>query len=127
MVVFACVLAVNQLGRLSFGAQAPMMAAAPAFGIGGGEGEPEPAMESQAEDSSLAVTPTPEMLLMTVPEATAAPENRIIQPEDEVAAKINPSPNTWIFLWPALAAVCTGIALLLRWISIRQFRRKNIK
>lgn len=128
MLVFAGILGPNLLGRFSFGAASPMMSAAYGGGVGGGPPAAEgPYPETPVSDSSMELTPTPELMMMTLPEATAAPESRMIQPE-ETAAKASPDFNTWLILLPGVAAVLVGAALVLRWNSIRQFRQKsNIK
>lgn len=125
MLVFVCSLGVNMIGQVSFGAAAPMMVAAPEYGIGGGPADAgmtttEPALES----GNPYLTATPESYALTVPEATAAPDARTIQPPNTGQVKSRQPVNPWLVFWPGLAAALVGSALLSRWTSIRAFRRK---
>jgi hypothetical protein len=127
MVLFVLTLGSNLVGKLSFGAAAAMEAAPPGYGMGGGPPAAEgPYPETAVEDSNMELTPTPEMMLMTQPEATTAPaEERAMEPAEDTATKTPASYSTWLVIWPAMAVLLVGGAVLLRWISIRRFRRKN--
>jgi hypothetical protein len=125
MVFFLFTLGSSLVGKMSFGMAARIAAAPQGYGMGGGPPAAEgPYPETAAEDSSLTATATPEMMLMTLPEATSMPEERAIESEDN-AAKTPPALSPWLLIWPAVAVVLVGGALLLRWRSIRSFRRKN--
>ncbi|MBI4730697.1 MAG: hypothetical protein HY781_00940 [Chloroflexi bacterium] len=121
---FICTLGTNLLGQFSFGAAAPMMAAQP-MGVGGGPSDESLAATEAAVDSGNAyLTATPETYAMTIPEATATPDTRLVQPPETSQEKTRQPVNLWLVFWPGLAAVLVGSALLIRWASIRAFRRK---
>jgi len=137
MLLFVCTLGTNLLGKFSFGAAAPQLAAAPAnasgasdraYGIGGGPAATEP----PASMESLPLgTPTPEILTMPVAQATAVPDGtseatgRNNQP---LAESNNPTPvNIWLWIWPGLAFLLLVSALLIRWTSLQSFRKRNKK
>ena len=124
MLLFVCTLGTNLLGRLSFGAAAPLMAAAPS-GMGGGVGGGPAATQPPAGMETLPLgTPTPEMLALLTPEATQVPDARTIQPQ--VTSKTPSRPmNLWLWIWPGLAILLLTSALLIRWSSIRAFHRKS--
>ena len=124
MLVFVFTLGTNLLGQLSFGAAAPMQAAAPmsseGYGIGGGPAATQPPVS----DNAL-LTPTPETLIMTAPEATASGEMLRISPPAVPDVKAAPEPvNLWPYIWLGLAAVLIAAALLIRLVNIQTFRRK---
>lgn len=117
MLLFVCTLGGNLLGPLSLSAAAPRMAVAPEYGIGGG-----PPEEAQADVNTEAyITPTPEMFALTAPEPTAAPEARVAElPQQKTARPFDP----WLVVWPSLAVLLLGAALLIRGASLRAFRKK---
>jgi anti-sigma factor RsiW len=168
MVLFVFTLGTTMLGGLSFGASAPMMAAAPS-GLGG---EPvtdattapamaEPATEApvmaapataapanaapttmalateapaakaspteRAEDQNLQATLTAEVFVMTVPEATLPVTNGSGQPPSASETQPPKPINTWLIFWPALGVFLGALALLVRWLNQRAFRRKNLR
>jgi hypothetical protein len=75
MLLFVFTLGANLLGQISFGAAAPMMAAAPmtneGYGIGGGPAATQPAVTDNTQ-----VNLTAETSVMTPPEATPSGETR---------------------------------------------------
>ncbi|HEX7541722.1 MAG TPA: hypothetical protein VF352_06295 [Anaerolineales bacterium] len=124
MLLFVITLGTNLLGQISFGAAAPMMAAAPmtneGYGLGGGPA----ATQSPAPDNTQ-VTPTAETFVMTAPEATPPGEMRLVEPATNSATKSTPEPvNIWPYIWLGLAAVLIAAALLIRRASVQAFRRK---
>jgi hypothetical protein len=126
MVLFVFTLGSNLVGRFSFGAAYAMEATPPGYGMGGGPPAAEgPYPETAVEDSNLEATPTQEFMLMTLPEATAAAEERAMEPVEESTTKTPPSFSPWLVIWSALAVLLVGGAILLRWLSILRFRRKS--
>ncbi len=126
MVLFVFTLGSNLVGRFSFGAAMAMEAAPPGYGMGGGPPAAEgPYPEVVVEDGNLEVTTTPETMLMTLPEATVAAEERAMEPVEVPATKATAPFSKWLVIWPTSAVLLVGGAALLRWISIRRFRRKS--
>jgi anti-sigma factor RsiW len=135
MLLFIFTLGTSLVGQLSFGAAAPMLAAAPG-GFGGGPPAAATMAPANAAPATLAPvpshtdqnrleTPTPELYIMTVPEATQPGAARVIQPPS-AQNKIKPQPlNPWLFIWPSLGVFLGILALLLRWLNRRAFQRKN--
>jgi hypothetical protein len=128
VLLFIVTLGTNMIGRLSFGAAAPMMASEP-MGLGGGGVAPEgqAVSETAVDSTNDYLTATPESYVMAAPEVPPSPEERTFQPPDEQPMKSRQPLNPWLVIWPGLAVVFTGSALLLRWFSIRTFRRKSGK
>jgi anti-sigma factor RsiW len=142
MLLFIFTLGTSLVGQLSFGAAAPMMAAAPS-GFGGGPSAaataapataapaiapaplaPATAAPQSTSDQNMLATPTPEANIMSVPEATPPGAMRVIQPP--AAPKAQPKPlNLWLVIWPGLGLLLGTLALLLRWLNRRAFQRKN--
>jgi hypothetical protein len=142
MLLFIFTLGSSLVGQLSFGAAAPMMAAAPS-GFGGGPSAaataapataapaialapmaPATAVPQGTEDQNKLASPTPEAFVMSVPEATPPGTLRAIQPP--AAPKAQPKPlNPWLVIWPGLGLLLGTVALLLRWMNRRAFQRKN--
>lgn len=126
MLLFIFTLGSNLVGRISTGMAARVESAPAGYGMGGGPPAAEgPYPEATAGDSNLDGTPTPDMMLMTLPEATDGAEERAMEPVVETAPKDPPSASPWLVTWLILAGVFVGGALLLRWISIRRFRQKT--
>jgi anti-sigma factor RsiW len=150
MLLFIFTLGTSLIGQLSFGAAAPMLAAAPS-GIGGGPpaaatqapamaapATPAPEMAAKATmapattapaaqgttDQTALATPTAEAFVMTAPEATPPGTARIIQPPIAPKARSKPL-NPWLFIWPGVGVLLGTLALLVRWLSKRAFQRKN--
>jgi hypothetical protein len=124
MLLFICTLGTNLLGRLSFGAAAPMMAAEP-MGVGGGPADEGLAATEAAVDSANAyLTATPETYVQAVPEATLAPESRLVQPPATAQEKTSQPPNPWLLFWPGLAALLLAAALFVRWRNQRLFKKR---
>ena len=124
MLLFIFTLGTNLVGRLSFGAAAPMMAAAPmtneSYGFGGGPAATQPPVTDNTQ-----VIPTAEAFVMTVPETTPSGDARLIEPSASTVTKATPEPvNIWLYIWLGLAAVFIAAALLIRRASIQAFRRK---
>jgi hypothetical protein len=75
MLLFLLTLGTNLLGQISFGAAAPMMAAAPmtseGYGFGGSPASTQPPVTNNTQ-----VIPTTETFVMTAPEATPSGETR---------------------------------------------------
>ena len=124
MLVFVFTLGTNLLGQLSFGAAAPMLAAAPMTSEGYGGGGGPAATQAPSSDNAL-ITPTPGTLLMTAPEATTPGETLRTSPPSVPAVKTAPEPvNYWPYFWLGLAVVLIAAALLVRLLNIQTFRRK---
>ncbi len=124
MLLFICTLGTNLLGRFSFGAAAPMMAAAP-MGVGGGPSDEGLAATEPAVDSDNAyLTATPETFVQAVPEATLAPESRLVQPPGTSQEKTRQPVNPWLLLWPGLAALLLAAALFVRWRNQHMFKKR---
>jgi hypothetical protein len=137
MLLFVFTLGTSLLGRLSFGASAPMLAVAPSGGVGGGpppaateapvmmaapeNAEPAPLRES---DQNIQVTPTAEAFLMAAPVATEVPVAKDSQAETAREAQQKPL-SPWLFIWPGLGVLLGLSALLVRWINQRTFQKKN--
>jgi anti-sigma factor RsiW len=124
MLLFFFTLGTNLLGRIPFGASAPMNAAAPmtseGYGLGGGSA----ATQTPATDNTQ-VTPTAETFVMTAPETTPPGEMRIVEPAAPPGTKSTLHPvNIWPYIWLGLAAVLIAAALLIRRASVQAFRRK---
>ena len=124
MLLFILTLGTNFLGKISFGAAAPMMAAAPmtseGYGVGGG-----PAATQPSELDNTQVTPAPDASVLTAPEATPSSELRQEAPAAASSTKATPKPvNVWLYIWLGLAAALITAALLIRWVSLQTFRRK---
>jgi len=133
MLLFVCTLGTNLLGRFSFGAAAPMMSAAPGgmgggsdsaaqeVGIGGGPAATEAPVAAEAPTPEAAATAG---LSLLAPEPTPAPTER--NAADQLpSTKIPREPiDPWLFVWPGLAAVLIGAALLIRWASVLRFRKR---
>jgi anti-sigma factor RsiW len=145
MLLFIFTLGVSLVGRLSFGASAPMLAAAPS-GLGGGpaaaatmapaaaapatqapatgaQATEAPASQGTADQTMLG-TPTAEAFVMSVPEATQPETPRNIQPPSAQKTQRRPL-NLWLFIWPGLGVLLGIMALLVRWLNKRTFQRKN--
>ncbi len=121
MLLFIFTLGANWLGQVSLGASAPMMAAAPA-NIGGG---PEDESFKAAEPpSDFALTPTPEMFALTLPEQPAEPTERMFAAPAEPP---QPPLNPWLVIWPSLAVLLFAAAALTRWLNWRRFRKSLTK
>ena len=133
MLLFIFTLGANLFGKLSFGASAPMMAAAPS-GIGGGPmaatqapALAAPATEAPAElrsDQTSKVTATPEVFSMLAPEAATPVTNPVTQPPATLKAQPR-SFNPWLILWPGLAIFLSALALLIWGLNQFAFQRKN--
>jgi hypothetical protein len=128
MLLFLFTLGSSLLSQLPSGAAAPMMATAPSglggapknetYGIGGSAAD-----KATLTENGLQTTPTPENVSLQVPESTSVPNVRMLetQPIPETSARpVNP----WMILWPGLAAVMIGAALLIRWAGVKKFRDK---
>jgi len=132
MLLFIFTLGANLVGKLSFGASAPMLAAAPS-GLGGGPAATEaPALAAPVtmppaelrSDQKATITPTPEVFAMAVPEAATPETNPVTQPPDTQKAQpklLNP----WLIIWPGLAILLSALALLVWGLNQFSFRRKN--
>ncbi len=131
--LFIFTLGTNLVGQLSFGAAAPMMAAAPA-GVGGGQTDntqPEygvgggPAAATQPPvNMTVLATPTAEASTLMVPEATPPGVTRLVETTSAPKARHEPG-NIWSFAWLSLAVLLIGAAFLVRWLNKRAFLRKN--
>ena len=120
--LFIITLGGNLLGQLSFGATAPMLAAAPMTSQGSGlVGAPAATQPPSMDNAQL--TPSQQASLLVPPEALPSGETRSIAPAPANKAASNPV-NLWLFVWPSLAVLLIGSALLIRWLTLLAFRRK---
>ncbi len=125
VLLFVCTASINMLGKLSFGAAAPMMAAPQdAGGVGGGYGGGASATEAPASENMALPTPTPEMTKFAAPEPTRQVD---LVPPPAPAPKRTQPVNYWLILWPALAVLFLVAALLVRWTSLLEFKKKMRK
>ena len=171
MVLFIFTLGTSLVGQLSFGASAPMMAAAP-NGLGGGQEAaatmapatavpammapataapatmapaiPAPATVATATvvpeamapatavsaterttDQTILATPTVEVFVMSVPEATTPATTSVSQPSPALKVQPRRPINPWLFVWPVLGVLLGMLALLIRWLNQLDFRQKN--
>ena len=123
MLLFVLTLGTNLLGRLSIGASAPMMVAAPLANESSGGGSP-PATQAPASDNTQAI-PTAETLINTAPEATPPGEARLAPPAGPPATKAATEPvKIWSYIWLGLAVLLIAVALLLHRASVLAFRRR---
>ncbi len=133
MLVFVCTLGTGLLGGLPLGAGAPAMAGEAPLGMGGGGaydsgtqgygigGGPAATEESVAPEAGLP-TATAEATELQVPEPTPGPMERTA--EQPPAGKTPTPLNLWLLAWPGLAALLIGTATLVRWKSLRAFRKR---
>jgi hypothetical protein len=104
MLLFILTLGTNLLSQISFGAAAPMMAAAPmtseGYGIGGG-----PASTQSPGTDNTQVIPTTETFVMTAPEATPSGGMRgggsaATQPPVTDNTQVTPTAETFVMTAP---------------------------
>jgi hypothetical protein len=122
MLLFVVTLGTNRLGSFGFGAAAPMAMEAPMMmeSIQADNAAPE---AYAAGGTELQTTPTPEMMTLRMPEATQALDALPVEPP---APKAEREPlDPWLLLWPGLAATLLAAAILIRWNSLRRFRKRN--
>jgi anti-sigma factor RsiW len=146
MVLFIFTVGTSLVGRLSFGAAAPMLAR-PASGIGGGPPAAAPMASTNPEaataapataapsakgfvaqgttDQSLVATPTAEISLMAVPAPAQPATANVNQPSSTLNGPQTP-PNPWLFIWSGLGITLGLLALITLWLNLRAFRRKNL-
>ena len=131
--LFIVTLGTNLVNQLSFGAAAPMMAAAPAsmndggqtanaqpeYGVGGGPVATQPPV-----NTSVLETPTAEAFALAAPEATPPAATRLTEPTSSQKAKHAPL-SIWSYVWLGLAVLLIAVALFVRWVYRRAFLRKN--
>ena len=140
MLLFIFTLGTSLVGRLSFGAAAPMLAAAPSGGFGGGPpaaatqapamAAPLPAAPATAApaplrktDQSVQGTPTAEISAMSAPVATPPAVDQNIQ--NASAMKVQQKTfNPWLVIWPGLGVLLGILALLLLRLNQRTFKQK---
>jgi hypothetical protein len=123
MLLFIVTLGTNTLGRFSFsfGAAAPMAAEAPMMleSLPADNTAPD---TYAAGSTDLQTTPTPETMTLRMPEATQAPD---MVPAEPPALKTDREPiDPWLIAWPGLAVTLLVIAGLVRWNSLRIFRKR---
>ena len=103
---------------------APLAAAAPATiipataALGAGSSNPPPA------DQTVLPTPTPEISIMSVPQA-APPGIARVLPAPPVPKAPHRPVNLWLFIWPGLAVILGALAMLAWCLNRRSFQRKN--
>jgi anti-sigma factor RsiW len=142
-ILFVCTVGVNLLGQISFGAAAPMAASAP-LGMGGGGGGygggPADTQAPASAENAVMPTTTPEVTRFAAPETTATPvgvggaegyntptPGLSVTPQPEDMAKQHEPANIWPYFWLVLAVLLISAALLIRWNSLRTFRKKIVK
>jgi len=105
LLLFILTLGTNLLGQISFGAAAPMMAAAPmtseGYGVGGGPAATQPPVTDNTQ-----VIPTPETFVMTAPAATLSGETHgggaaATQPPVTDNTQVIPTAETFVMMAPA--------------------------
>jgi hypothetical protein len=124
MFLFVVSIGSNLIGRLSFGAAAPLMAAAPmaneSYGVGSG-----PVATQAPQIDNTQVLPTSEANILKAPESTPLPmETRDLAPIDIQDNKATQPVFLWSQIWFAVALVFVSIALLIRMASILSFRKR---
>jgi anti-sigma factor RsiW len=146
MLLFIFTLGTSLVGRLSFGAAAPMLAAAPSAGIGGGPpaaatqapvlaapataapATTAPALAAPAPlritDQTVQETPTAEAFGKSAAQATQPAAEHALQPPSAQNTQQKP-PNHWLFIWPGVGVLLGILALLAQWINQRSFQQKN--
>ena len=122
--LFIITLGGTLVGQISSGTAAPMLASAPmtsqAYGLGGGLATD--ATMSALTDNTL-YTPTPETFVLMAPQATSSIGTRSIAPLPVPMSAKKPV-KTWLFIWPGLAVLLFGSALLIRWLTLLAYRRR---
>lgn len=123
MLLFVLTLGTNLTGSFGFGAAAPRMAseapvllesvqadnAVPEIGVGGGTAQ---------------TTPTPETMALRAPEPTQAMAFSLPAEPPDSKAQADPV-NVWLLIWSGAAALLLATAGLIRWASLRAFRKRN--
>jgi anti-sigma factor RsiW len=105
-------------------AAAAPMAAAPATGAPTATALLANSSNPTTADQTLLPTPTAEVSIMAVEQATPAPVARVAQAP--IAQKAQPkSANLWLFIWPGLAVILAALAGLVLWLNKRNFQQKN--
>jgi hypothetical protein len=120
--LFIITLGGNLLGQLSFGATAPLLAAAPMTSQGNGRGGGPAATQPPLQDNAQ-ITPTPQSSILMIPQETPSGESRTVAPPTAPKTQNNPV-NPWLFIWLGLAVLLLGSALLIRRLTGQAFRRK---
>ena len=122
--LFVFTLGANLLSQVSFGAAAPMLSAAPmssqATGLGGGN--PSDTLAPSSDNSII--TPTPEASLLMAPAVNPSADSRTFALPMVTKSQANPV-NIWLYVWPGLAVLLIGAALLIRWRSVNAFRKRQ--
>jgi hypothetical protein len=122
--LFIITLGGTLVGQISSGTAAPMLASAPmtsqAYGLGSGPATD--ATRSALTDNTL-YTPTPEAFVLMVPQATPSIGTRSVAPPPAPMTAKKPV-NLWLFVWPGLAVLLLGSAMLIRWLTLLAFRRR---
>ncbi len=75
-------------------------------------------------NQTIQPTPTEQASVMSVEQATPAPVARAAPLASAPKAQQKPV-NIWLFIWPGLAVLLAGLALLIYWLNKRAFQRKN--
>jgi anti-sigma factor RsiW len=75
-------------------------------------------------DSSNPPVPTEQASSMAVEQATPPAVARVAQLPSTSKAQQKRA-NIWLFIWPGLAVLLAGLALLVFWLNKRAFQRKN--
>ena len=127
---FVFTLGSNLLGRMSFGAAAPMMAAAPAgmesgVGYGGGPADTT-SQEPMIAENAVGPTAAPADDTLKVPQATPLPETRLM-PSDTTLTRQTGTANPWPSIWLGLTILLIVLAFLIRWGNQQAFKRRNSK
>jgi anti-sigma factor RsiW len=123
MLLFFITLGANQLGRMSFGASAPMMAAAPMTSENLNSGGNPVATQPGVTDNTR-VIPSPEPFSLTAPQTTPSGEPQLVAPDKTPSSKTSYELVEFlIYVWLGLAGVFIAISLLIRRASLRAFHR----
>jgi anti-sigma factor RsiW len=106
---------------------APAIAAPTTMALATEDIAPKTSATERTEDQTVQVTPTAEVLVMAVPEAAQPATNDAVEPPSVPDTQPHKPFNTWLIFWPALGILLGALALLVRWLNQRAFRRKNLR
>ena len=103
-----------------FGGGPPAAATMAPANAGPATSAPVPALT----DQSGLETPTPDVYVMTAPEAPLPGTERKIQPPSSLRTQPEPL-NPWVIIWPSLAILLGAVAVLVRWLNSTLLRAQK--